>query len=51
MPINLAEVFYDAIESDLEDIEIRIKRKLIEALKENAMSDNQINEIINSIHN
>ena len=49
--INLAEVFYDIIESEPDYVEITIKRKFIEALKENGMSDKQIEKIIDSVRN
>ena len=50
--INLADVFDvfdDAVKLDNDNIEARLKQKIIEALKENGKSDEQTEKIINSI--
>lgn len=45
--ISLADVFYDAIESE-DDSELITKQRIIDAMKENGISDSQIEKIINS---
>jgi Uma2 family endonuclease len=47
--ISLAEVFYGAAEPEPEDIELMLKQKIIEAMKENGIDDKQIEKIIDSI--
>jgi Uma2 family endonuclease len=49
--INLADVFYDAIESESEseNSELIATEKIIKALRKNGMSDSQIEKIIDSI--
>jgi len=47
--INLADIFYDTIESD--GAEAITKQKVINAMKANGISDEAINKIISSIDN
>ena len=49
--INLADVFYDTIESEFDENESIIKQRIIEAMKENGLYNEQIEKIINSIEN
>ena len=48
--INLADVFYDTIESE-NDSELITMQKIIEAMKKNGINDSQAEKIINSIDN
>ena len=46
--INLAEIFY-GIEPESDEIESLPKQKIVEAMKENGISEEQIEKIINSL--